>query len=74
MATKSNSGPVSGLANVGIRRAEIKQGVCVCVCVCVFSELETVCLTNVHFSILVTFCFVQIHDHYVHSTPAILEY
>lgn len=27
VATKSNSGPVSGLANVGIRRAEIKQGV-----------------------------------------------
>lgn len=27
VATRSNSGPVSGLANVGIRRAEIKQGV-----------------------------------------------
>ena len=32
VATKSNSGPVSGIANVGIRRAEIKQGECVCVC------------------------------------------
>jgi syntenin-1 len=27
VATKSNSGPVTGVANVGIRRAEIKQGV-----------------------------------------------
>ena len=26
MATRENSGPVSGIANVGIRRAEIKQG------------------------------------------------
>ena len=26
MATRANSGPVSGLANVGIRRAEIKHG------------------------------------------------
>jgi syntenin-1 len=27
VATRANSGPVSGVANVGIRRAEIKQGV-----------------------------------------------
>jgi syntenin-1 len=27
VATRANSGPVSGLANVGIRRAEIKHGV-----------------------------------------------
>lgn len=27
VATRENSGPVSGMANVGIRRAEIKQGV-----------------------------------------------
>ena len=27
MATRSNSGAVTGLANVGVRRAEIKQGV-----------------------------------------------
>ena len=26
VATRANSGPVTGLANVGIRRAEIKQG------------------------------------------------
>ena len=26
VATRENSGPVSGMANVGIRRAEIKQG------------------------------------------------
>ena len=26
VATRANSGPVSGLANVGIRRAEIKHG------------------------------------------------
>ena len=26
VATRANSGPVSGVANVGIRRAEIKQG------------------------------------------------
>ena len=36
VATRANSGPVSGVGNVGIRRAEIKQGrLCVCVCVCV---------------------------------------
>lgn len=27
VATRSNSGPVSGAGNVGIRRAEIKQGI-----------------------------------------------
>ena len=26
VATRENSGPVTGIANVGIRRAEIKQG------------------------------------------------
>ena len=26
VATRANSGPVSGVGNVGIRRAEIKQG------------------------------------------------
>ena len=43
VATKSNSGPVTGVANVGIRRAEIKQGVYVCVCVCV-CVCEYVCV------------------------------
>lgn len=36
VATPSNSGAVSGVANVGIRRAEIKQGMCACVIVTPF--------------------------------------